>query len=63
MKLKVDEAIKRSGLKKGHIAKEIGVSADTMTNWAKNRSMIPLDKDVSLSKLLGIRLKDLYDDK
>lgn len=60
MKLTLEEPIKNSGLRKAYIANELGVSADTLTNWIKNRSMIPLDKAVKLANVLRCKLEELY---
>lgn len=60
MRLKIDEAIKESGLKKGYIADKLNVSHDTLTHWCKNRSYPRLDQAVKLADILQRDIKELY---
>lgn len=60
MRLVIDELIKERGLKQLHVAKQLGVNKDTVTNWCHNRSMPKLDKAVELAELLNCDLHDLY---
>lgn len=60
IKLVIEELIKERGLHKSFIAKQIGVSNDTLTNWMKNRSAPKLDKAVRLADILNCDVNDLY---
>jgi putative transcriptional regulator len=60
MKMKLEEHIRQSGLKKSHIAKELGISGNTLANWINSRSYPPLDKAVKLANMLGVDLKDTF---
>ncbi|VVM35134.1 helix-turn-helix transcriptional regulator [Terribacillus sp. AE2B 122] len=62
MKMKLEEHIKQSGFKKAHIAKELGVSGNTLANWIYSRSYPPLDKAVQLAAMLGVDIKEIYTD-
>ncbi len=62
MKLLIEEIILKSGKKKMHIAKQLGVNENTLTNWMKNRSMPKLDQAVKLAKLLEVEIQELYED-
>ena len=63
MKLLIEELIKERGLQKQYVAKKLGVSQDTLTNWMKNRNMIKLDQAVKLAKILSCKVDDLYEQK
>ncbi len=60
MKLVIDDLIHNKGLKKRHVAKQLGVNENTLINWCNNRSMPKLDKAVELAELLGVDITDLY---
>lgn len=61
IKMRLDELIKNSGLKKGYIAKDLNVSKDTLTNWIKGRSYPALDKAALLANLLECTVDDLFE--
>lgn len=60
IKMTLSDLIKDSGLKKGHIAKQVGVSDDTLTNWIKGKTFPRLDQAVRLADVLGCEIKELY---
>ena len=53
MKIKI--LIERSGLKKEHIAKKIGVVNNTITNWVSGRTTPNIIQAQKLSKILGLK--------
>lgn len=61
IKLTIDERIKESGLKKIHVAKQVGVDPDTLRNWEQNKFIPKLDQAVKLAKVLGCKLEDLFE--
>ncbi|MEK3909621.1 helix-turn-helix domain-containing protein [Oceanobacillus sp. FSL W7-1309] len=61
MRLLIEELIKERGLQKKYVAKQLGVTQDTLTNWMKNRNMIKLDQAVKLSEILNCKVDDLYE--
>ena len=53
------EIIKSKGLKQSYVAKRIGVSVVTMSNWVKNKST-PSKKNLEkLSEFLEVSVKDI----
>ena len=53
------EIIKSKGLKQSYVAKRIGVSVVTMSNWVKNKST-PSKKNLEkLSEFLEVSIKDI----
>lgn len=61
MRLVVEDLIIKSGLKKRHIANEIGINENTLTNWMKNRSWPKLNQAVDLADILKCDVNDLYE--
>ncbi|SEH78690.1 Cro/C1-type HTH DNA-binding domain-containing protein [Halobacillus karajensis] len=59
---KIGKAVERSGLRKNFIAKKMNVQPNTLTRWC-NGGRIYLDDAVHLSKILGCKLTDLYEEK
>jgi DNA-binding XRE family transcriptional regulator len=60
IRLTIEEAIMKSGLKKKYIVENMKINKDTLTNWCKNRSIPKLDQAVKLAYLLNCDIKDLY---
>lgn len=65
MKLKIEELIVESGLKKKYVAEQLGININTLTNWIKGKNMPKLDQAVKLAHILNCKVDDLYtwDDK
>lgn len=61
MRLVIDKLIEESGLKKKHIAKQMEVSDDTLTNWIRGKTWPRLNQAVHLADLLGCKIDDLYE--
>jgi DNA-binding XRE family transcriptional regulator len=57
---RIDELIKKSGLRPGYIAGVLRTERQTVTNWAKGRSYPNMEKGFELSRLLGVTVEDLY---
>ena len=51
-----------SGMKQIDVAKSVGVSTGTITDWKKGRSYPRMDKVQLLSECFGIRKSDLVED-
>lgn len=41
--------------------KELGISANTLSNWSTGKSIPSLDKAFKLADLLGVKVDDLYE--
>lgn len=61
MKSNIGEVILLSGLRKGYIAKQLGVNPNTVSNWIKGKSYPTLDKAYKMSKLVNCKLDDLIE--
>lgn len=51
----------RDGRPKTWVAKKLGVSISTVTNWEQGDTMMPYDKARELAELLGITMEELYE--
>lgn len=60
IKMCLNELIKERGLTKTHIAKQLGVDKNTLSNWVAGRSFPRLDQSVELAELLNCNVDDLY---
>lgn len=60
MQLKIDEMILRSGMKKKHIAKELGIDPNTLSRYINGKRKISLEMAVELAKILNCKVDDLY---
>jgi DNA-binding XRE family transcriptional regulator len=59
----IGEYIEKSGFKKGHIADQLGVTRQQLSNWIGGRSHPPIMKAFQLAKLLGCKVDDLYEEE
>ncbi|MCM2533312.1 helix-turn-helix domain-containing protein [Neobacillus pocheonensis] len=62
MKSRMNDLIVKSGYMKKHIAKELGITPNQLSNWLASRSYPPLDKAYKLAKLLNCKVDDLYEE-
>ena len=61
--LKINEIIKKSGKKKGYIAKELGIAPSTMTRYCKGYTY-PNSKILEkLSKILEVEVSEFFLEK
>jgi DNA-directed RNA polymerase alpha subunit len=63
LRCRLEELIKRSGLRKDYIAGKLQISTRQLRNYELQVSYIPMDKAYILSELLGCFLDDLYEIK
>lgn len=61
MRLKINEMILKSGLKKTYIAKELGINPVTLSNYISGKRKISLELAVKLADILNCKVEDLYD--
>jgi DNA-binding XRE family transcriptional regulator len=60
MECRIEELILERGLKKGFVAKKVGVTPRQLRNYEKGISYPPIDKAYILADLLGVKVDDLY---
>ena len=63
MKLKINEAILKSGLKKKHVAKELSIDPNVLSRYIYGKRKISLEMAVKLAEILDCDLNDLFEQK
>lgn len=58
---KIGECIKDSPYSRDYIRKKMNVSANTLSNWSRGKSIPSALQLFKLSRLLGKTVEDLYD--
>ncbi|KMY49581.1 helix-turn-helix transcriptional regulator [Peribacillus loiseleuriae] len=61
MKSRVGELIKGKGLRKAFIAEQLGITVRQLRKYETMEALIPMDKAFKLSRLLGVKVDDLYE--
>lgn len=61
LRCRIEELIKKSGLRKDFIADKLGISTRQLRYYELQKSYPPLDKAYILADLLGVKVDDLYD--
>ena len=56
----IETIILNKGLKKSHVAKEVGISNQMMSRWLKQEAYPSADKLWKLAFILDCRVDDLY---
>lgn len=62
MKNNLNSIIKEKGIKKGYLAKRLGVTNQTMSNWLSGYSMPNLLMAKKLSAMLEVTIEDIFFD-
>lgn len=60
IEMRLDKLIEDKGLRKGYIAKQLEINANTLSNWINNKSFPRLDQAVQLAELLNCTVDNLY---
>ncbi|MED5102419.1 helix-turn-helix transcriptional regulator [Niallia circulans] len=63
LKSNIGWLLKNSPIKREFIMKELGVSANTLSNWATGKAIPSLEKAFKLSRILKVTVEDLYEYK
>lgn len=63
MRNRISYLIRARGLKQNHIAKQMGVSEQTFSNWCRNITQPDLLQAHQLSKILGVLMEDLIQEE
>jgi putative transcriptional regulator len=61
LKSKIGILLRTSKYRREYIQKELGVSANTLSNWCTGKTYPTIDKAFLLAKLLEVNLDDLYE--
>lgn len=61
IKMKLNELFEEKGIRKKHVAKQIGVDATTISNWVSGKSYPKLNQAVQLADILNCDITDLYE--
>lgn len=56
----IGKLLRTSIYRREYIQKELGVSANTLSNWCTGRTYPTIDKAYILADLLGVKVDDLY---
>lgn len=61
IKSRIGELLRVSKYKREYIQKELGITANTLSNWCTGKTYPTMDKAIILSQLLECSLEDLYE--
>ena len=61
LKSKIGILLRSSKYRREFIQKELGVSANTLSNWSTGKTYPTMDKGYLLAKLLEVNIEDLYE--
>jgi DNA-binding XRE family transcriptional regulator len=61
LKSRIGILLRSSKYRREFIQKELGISANTLTNWCSGKTYPPIDKAFRLAELLEIKIEDLYE--
>ena len=59
--LKIKQILEHRGLKQKWLADKIGVTEVTISNWVNNRTYPSIETLISISNVLKIEVKDLFE--
>lgn len=60
VKSKIGILLRTSKYKREFIQKELGITANTLSNWSTGKTYPTIDKAYELAKLLDVNMTDLY---
>lgn len=61
LKSKIGILLRTSKYRRDFIQKELGISANTLTNWCSSKTYPTIDKAFKLAHLLEVDINDLYE--
>lgn len=61
LKSRIGILLRVSKYRREFIQKELGISANTLTNWCSGKTYPPVDKAYKLAELLEVKIEDLYE--
>lgn len=63
LKSRIGILLRTSKYRREFIQKELGISANTLTNWCTGRTYPTIDKAYYLAKLLEVDINELYEEE
>lgn len=60
LKSRIGILLRTSKYRREFIQKELGISANTLTNWCTGKTYPTVDKAYKLAELLEVKIEDLY---
>jgi putative transcriptional regulator len=60
LKSKIGELLRVSRYKREYIQQQLGITANTLSNWSTGKTYPTMDKAFMLADLLGVKVDDLY---
>lgn len=61
LKSNIGKLLRVSKYRREFIQKELGISANTLTNWVTGKTYPPIDKAMRLAELLEVDVNALYE--
>lgn len=61
LKSRIGVLLRTSKYRREFIQKELGISANTLTNWVTGKTYPTIDKAFKLAELLEVDINDLYE--
>ncbi|MCM3180256.1 helix-turn-helix transcriptional regulator [Cytobacillus horneckiae] len=61
LKSKIGLLLRTSKYRREYIQKELGVTANTLSNWCTGKTYPSIDKAFILAQLLEVKVDDLYE--
>jgi DNA-binding XRE family transcriptional regulator len=61
LKSRIGLLLRTSKYRREFIQKELGISANTLTNWCTDKTYPTIDKAFKLAELLEVDINDLYE--
>lgn len=63
LKSRIGILLRTSKYRREFIQKELGISANTLSNWSTGNTYPPIDKAFELADLLEVDINELYERK
>ncbi|MEF7566298.1 helix-turn-helix transcriptional regulator [Bacillus infantis] len=61
LKSRIAILLRTSKYRREFVQKELGISANTLTNWCSGKTYPTIDKAFKLAELLEVKVEDLYE--
>lgn len=63
LKSRIGELLRVSRYRREYIQQQLGITANTLSNWSTGKTYPTMDKAFMLADLLGVKVDDLYERK
>jgi len=61
LKSRIGELLRVSMYRREYIQQQLGITANTLSNWSTGKTYPTMDKAFRLADLLGVKVDDLYE--